>query len=543
MKRPLAIGAAALLVGALVLTVPLAASAAVPVIGVVNPITITNDSTAVSPFAADTIDDGTDGEVLTVTVMWTEANGTLAGGTFTPSGAGSITTTGLPADVTADLQALLFTPTGGLTATTTFTIDVTDGFTPVSDSTVSVQVTAVTTDLHIGATGTGTYGAAATVTPVYPAGMTGVDTSGVVCTSSTAPTDPATTYPTAGLCSGAVAQPGFSYNFVYDAGPVVIGKAPVTVTASSGTGTYGALPAATPSYSALANGETAVAGITCTTVAPTVPSAPTRCSGTPANYAPTFVDGTMTITPAPLTITPSHGQATYGGVAPVTAAYSGFVSPLPTAPVDTSAVLTTKPTCTTSAGATAHVGGYPATTTCAGAVATNYTIAYGASGTTTITPAPLTITALGKSRLEGQPNGAFTATATGFVNGQSLANLSGTLQFSTAATVTSGPGSYPVQPSGVSSTDYAITFLPGVVTVTAVPPKPTPTPTPTATATPKPTPSPTPTRTSPPSPTASPDPQPANGSNDLTWLFWVIGGALVVLIAAAVAIFLWRRRA
>ena len=539
MKRPLAIGAAALLVGAIVLSAPLSASAAPPTIVVNNPITITDDLTPSSPFATDTIGDA-DNDLLEANVLWTAANGTLAGAGFGPAGPGNITTTTTPGNLTSFLQGLVFTPTPGLTATTTFTIQVTDGVTPVSDSTVSVQVSAVTpTDLHIGASGTATYGGAATVSPVYPAGMAGVDTAGVTCTSTTAVTDAAATYPTAGVCSGAVAQAGFHYNFIYDAGPVVISPAPLTVTASDGSGVYGALPPVTPAFSGLVNGETSASGFTCAPVTPSVPSAPTRCSGSTTNYTPTFVDGTMTISPAPLTITPSNGQATYGGVAPVTATFAGFVAG------ETNAVLSTQPTCTTSAGAAAHVGGHPATTTCAGAVGTNYTITYGASGTTTITPAPLTITALGKSRLQGQANGDFSATTSGFVNGETLANLAGTLQFSTEATASSGPGSYPVQPSGVSSTDYAISFVPGVVTVTAVPPKPTPTPTPTptATATPKPTPSPTPTRTSTPTPTASPDPQPANGSNDLTWLFWVIGGALVLLIAAAVAIFLWRRRA
>ncbi|MCU1412594.1 MAG: hypothetical protein JWR04_3301 [Rhodoglobus sp.] len=535
MKRPLVFGAAALFIGALVLTAPLAASATgdPPVVSL-NAVVLSDDHTATMPFAGGSISDP-DGDSLDLTITWPVANGTLTGGDFV-IGSGSATLTGIGSYLTTQLGLLTFTPTIGLTATSPLTTTVTDGTNPAVTSVVSVTVSALTSDLHIGASGTAAYGSAATVSPVYPAGMAGVDTSGVLCVSSTALTDPVATYATAGLCSGAVAQPGFNYNFIYDAGAVVIGKALITITASSDSGVYGALPAVVPLFLPLPNNETSVPGITCTTVAPVVPSAPTRCAGTAANYAPTFVDGTMTISPAPLVITPSNAQSTYGGAAPVTAAYSGFISP------DTKTVLTTQPTCTTSAGATAHVGGYPATTSCAGAVATNYVITYGASGTTTITPAPLAITALGKSRLQGQANGDFTATATGFVNGQTLANLSGTLAFTTAAGVTSGPGSYPVQPSGVSSTDYAITFLPGVVTVTAVNPTPTPTPTPTVTPThtPTPTPTPTPTRTS--SPTPTPDPMPNSGTGDLAWLPWVIGAAAVVFIAAAIAVIAWRRR-
>lgn len=527
MKRPVRLGAVAVLVGALVITAPLSASAVAPVIGVSSPVTITNDTTPVSPFGGDSITDA-DNDTLSVTVSWT--NGGTVGGSASP-----VSTSGDPTTVTAWLTSLVYTPAVGVTTTAAFTISVDDGGGPVSDSSVSVQVTAVAVDLHIGASGTGTYGSAATVGPVYPSGMAGVDTSGVVCTSTTTATDAAGTYSTAGQCSGAASQAGYNYNFIYDLGAVVIGKAPLTVTASNESGMYGSLPTPTAGYSGLVNGETSVAGVTCTTVSPVVPSAPTRCSGTTANYTIAFVDGTATITPAPLTLTPSNAQATYGSVAPVTATPTGFVNG------DTMAVLSTQPTCTTSAGATAHVGGYPATTTCAGAAAVNYTITYGASGTTTIAPASLTITALGKSRLVGQPNGDFSAKTAGFVNGETIANLTGVLQFSTAANASSGPGSYPVQPSGVSSTDYAISFVPGIVTVTAVTPAPTPkpTPTPTATVTPTPTPSPTPTRTSTPSPTPTPEP----ASNDLGWLPWVIGVAGAVFVAAVVAIILWRRRA
>ena len=525
MKRPVLLAAVAVLVGALVVAAPLSASAAAPVISVVSPVSITDDTTPVSPFSGDSIADA-DNDTLSVSVSWT-SGGTVAGS------ASPVSTSGAPAAVTTWLRALVYTPAVGVTTTASFTISVDDGGGAVTDSSVSVQVTAVAVDLHIGASGTGTYGGAATVSPVYPSGMTGVDTSGVVCTSTTTATDPAGTYATAGQCSGAASLPGFTYNFIYDLGAVVIDKAPLTVTASTVSGMYGSLPTPTPGYSGLVNGETSVAGIACTTVAPVVPSAPTRCSGTAANYSLTFVDGTATVTQAPLTLTPSNAQATYGSLAPVTATPTGFVSG------DTMASLTTQPTCTTSAGATAHVGGYPATTTCAGAVATNYAISYGASGTTTITPASLTITALGKSRLVGQANGDFSATTVGFVNGQTIANLTGTLRFTTAATAASGPGSYPVQPSGVSSTDYAITFVPGVVTVTAV--APTPTPTPTATVTPSPSPSPTPPRTPAPTPTPTPDPTPT--SNDLGWVPWVIVVAGVVFIAAIVAIILWRRRA
>ena len=70
------------------------------------------------------------------------------------------------------------------------------------------------------------------------------------------------------------------------------------------------------------------------------------------------------------------------------------------------------------------------------------------------------------SKVYGQALPAFTATGTGFVNGDSLASLSGTLSFSTSATATSAPGSYSVSPSGLTSANYTITCVAGTLTVT-----------------------------------------------------------------------------
>jgi len=94
-----------------------------------------------------------------------------------------------------------------------------------------------------------------------------------------------------------------------------------------------------------------------------------------------------TITPAPLTITANNDAGTYGvppspGLNGVS--YTGFVDG------QTSSVLTTLPTVTTTATSTSPVGSYPITGT--GAVDSNYAISY-EPGTYTVAPATLTITA------------------------------------------------------------------------------------------------------------------------------------------------------
>jgi hypothetical protein len=73
------------------------------------------------------------------------------------------------------------------------------------------------------------------------------------------------------------------------------------------------------------------------------------------------------------------------------------------------------------------------------------------------------------SRLYGVDNPAFTASYSGFVNGDTPASLGGTLTFSTDANASSPVGSYAVTPSGLTSNNYDITFLAGTLNVTPAP--------------------------------------------------------------------------
>lgn len=86
-----------------------------------------------------------------------------------------------------------------------------------------------------------------------------------------------------------------------------------------------------------------------------------------------------------------------------------------------------------------------------------------------VTPAPLHVKADDQSRKVGQANPPFTATYTGFVNGDTASALSGTLTFSTPATSSSPAGPYAITPSGLSSSDYTISFVAGTLTVTPDP--------------------------------------------------------------------------
>ena len=80
--------------------------------------------------------------------------------------------------------------------------------------------------------------------------------------------------------------------------------------------------------------------------------------------------------------------------------------------------------------------------------------------------AALTIAADSKSKVYGTANPPLTVSYGGFVNGDTPSSLTGTLSVTTSAVQTSGAGTYPILVGGVSSANYTITFVPGVLTVT-----------------------------------------------------------------------------
>jgi len=97
-----------------------------------------------------------------------------------------------------------------------------------------------------------------------------------------------------------------------------------------------------------------------------------------------------------------------------------------------------------------------------GLTSANYAITFN-TGTLTIEKAALTVTAQSKTKTYGAGDPAFTATYSGFVNGEGVGALSGALTFSRAAGET--VGNYLITPSGFTSANYAITFTTGTLTI------------------------------------------------------------------------------
>lgn len=87
------------------------------------------------------------------------------------------------------------------------------------------------------------------------------------------------------------------------------------------------------------------------------------------NFLASTATGTLNVAPAPLTITANSIAKILNAPNPAPGwTPSGFVNG------DSASVLTSNPTCTTTATATSPVGGYPIT--CSGAAAVNYTFVY-----------------------------------------------------------------------------------------------------------------------------------------------------------------------
>src|SRR5207302_1355400 len=124
------------------------------------------------------------------------------------------------------------------------------------------------------------------------------------------------------------------YTISYVAGTLTITRANLTITANNQSMVYGGnSPTLTPSYTGFVNGDTA-ASLTTQPSLSTSASASSHVGGyaitaagaQDSNYTINYVAGTLTITPAALTITANNQSMVFGSALPtLTASYSGFV--------------------------------------------------------------------------------------------------------------------------------------------------------------------------------------------------------------------------
>jgi hypothetical protein len=162
-----------------------------------------------------------------------------------------------------------------------------------------------------------------------------------------------------------------------------------------------------------------------------------------SNYALTYVGANLTITPRPVSIVASGATRQYGDPNPLS--YStgglGFVAWDPA-----------QGALGTSANAFSNVGSY-AITQGTLRFSSNYELTSFTGATLTIVPRELTVTALGTSRIYGDPNRlSFEVGGRGLVNGDTL---SGAL--TSAANERSNVGSYAISNTLSASSNYVIT--------------------------------------------------------------------------------------
>jgi filamentous hemagglutinin family protein len=293
----------------------------------------------------------------------------------------------------------------------------------------------------------------------------------------------ATTAPVGGYAitpSNAAANGAFlpsNYNIRYVDGALKVTPAPLTVTASDVSKPYGQTLVPTAFTTAgLVNGDT-VASVTETSSGTSAtagvagspyPIIPVNAAGgtfTASNYAITYVNGKMTVTPIPLIVTASDVSKPYGQtLVPTAFTTAGLVNG------DTVASVTE-----TSSGtsATAGVAGSPypiIPTSAAGGTftASNYTITY-VNGKMTVTPRALTVTASDATKPYGQTLVPTAFTTTGLVNGDSVTSVTETSPGTAAG---AAPGPYAITPSSATGgtftpSNYAIVYANGGLTVDA----------------------------------------------------------------------------
>jgi hypothetical protein len=226
-------------------------------------------------------------------------------------------------------------------------------------------------------------------------------------------------------------------------------------------------------YSTFAGSDTAATAVTgtlsCSLGAPTgMPATyPISCLGLSAsNYNISYdysnSPGTVAAIPAPLMVN-VNGTTKVVSETPIftltSFTYSGFVNG------DSPSVVTGTLSCTAE-GTADSSGNYPIS--CSGLSSTNYTITYSYSpgpGPISSSPAPLTVNVNGTQPVGGTPT--YTVTYSGFLNGDTVSTVTGTLSCTTTATSTSSAGGYPISSCmGLSAPGtYTISYWLGTVNV------------------------------------------------------------------------------
>ena len=301
--------------------------------------------------------------------------------------------------------------------------------------------------------------------PTFTGTITGAKNGDVFTatfTSAADPTSPVGTYPITATLSGAPSVIS-NYTVTSNGGTLTVNPAALSVTAANASRLYGdANPLFTGTITGIKNADNITASYASAAVATSAvgpyPIVPTLID--PAaklgNYTVTSNNGTLTVSPAPLSVAAANASRLYGDANPlftgtiigiknndaITATYSSVAAP--TSSVGTFSIVPTL------VDPTAKLG--------------NYSV-LSSNGILTVNRAPLSVAGTNASRIYGDANPVFSGTITGIKNADNI-----TATFASTATAASPVGGYPITPSLVDPTgklgNYSVTSANGTLTVT-----------------------------------------------------------------------------
>ncbi len=272
------------------------------------------------------------------------------------------------------------------------------------------------------------------------------------------------TYPITATLNDPTGKLG-NYNVTLNTGTLTVTSSVLTVTANNQTITYGNPdPTFTFTYTGFASGDGP--GVintppTCSVAGPhtDVGTYPIVCSGGSDDaYTFVYVDGTLTVQPRALIVTPTDKTKVYGDVF---TAFTGLITGIQFGDNITATYASV------GAPATANVGDYPITATLNDPdnKLGNYTVTLN-TGTLSVTPRALTVTPADKTKIYGAVFTAFTGTITGVQAGDTI-----TVTYdSPGAPATAAIGDYPINATlndpGNRLPNYTVTLNIGTLSVT-----------------------------------------------------------------------------
>ena len=249
-----------------------------------------------------------------------------------------------------------------------------------------------------------------------------------------------------------------NYTITYVGNNFTITQKPITITVDAGqTKVYGAANpltytyAVSPSLAGLAALNGTLTRVSGETVGPYAIEQNDLTTSNNPNYTINYVGNNFTITKKSLTITADNKTKFYGAANPIfTYTYSGLVNG--------DLATFTWPTIITTADQNSPAGTYPIIPSAA--TDPNYTITY-VDGILTVTKTALTITAKPHAILYNGTNysGGNGVILTGMATGESISNLTGTLNYKGTSQGAINVGTYTIIPDGLSSPNYNINYV------------------------------------------------------------------------------------